>query len=118
MKWELQVIPGRCESSDCTSPEIHPGEPVRLVLNGRQRWCWLCARRRLMETAPKELIPQFVPKPFNGIYVAEGRTVEPNFTPFDRQAVGEALRKHTLTRRELQEANANDPKLKQLGGNS
>ena len=120
MNWELQVIPGRCECGDCTSPEIFPGEPARLNRVRRERWCWLCAWRRLQEKAPEDMPLQFVPKvtahkPGRSIYVAGGKSVAPNFETFDRGDMGGTLRRSILSRRELEQANAGDPKLKAAG---
>ncbi len=106
MKWEIQTILGRCESDGCTHGTIMPGEPVRLVQSGRRRWCWICARKRLMETAPKDMPSQRIPAS------AKPET----FIAFDRGSVGSALRSNILTRRELERENANDPKLRQMGG--
>lgn len=115
MKWQIQSTPGRCESLSCAHPDILPGEPVRLVLNGRQRWCWLCAWKRLQESVPRAELPQ-QPQPSKArIYVAQGQTVPENFDTFDRRDVGGAVRKNILTRRELEQANAHDPKLRQAG---
>lgn len=120
MNWEIQAIPGRCDCVDCTSPEIHPGEPVRLNRIRHERWCWLCAWRRLQESAPAEMPTQFVPKvtvaKAAGIYVANGRTVAPNFETFDRGDMGSTLRKSILSRRELERENAKDGRLKAAGG--
>lgn len=112
MTWQTQSILGVCDS--CHEP-IVPGEPVRLVRGGRDRWCWMCARRRLMETVPRERPDQPTPK----VFVGEGdraRWVERVEARFDRNELGATLRTNILTRRELERANANDPKLKQLGG--
>lgn len=114
MKWILQMGLGRCDSSSCTSPAIVPGEPVRLVLNGRHRWCWLCAWRRLQEKPPADLRP--VEAPRTSIRLEDGRLVEANFSGFDRAAAGAELRQNILSRRQLERENANDSKLRQLGG--
>lgn len=123
MNWEIQAIPGRCNCADCTSPEIHPGEPVRLNRVRRERWCWLCAWRRLQESVPRVDLPlQFVPKVTaakstgRSIYVAGGKSVEPNFETFDRQDMGATLRKGILSRRELERVNTGDGKLRAIGG--
>lgn len=120
MNWEIQVLPGRCDAQGCPYPDIPPGEPVRLNRIRHERWCWMCAWKRLMESVPRVELPlQFVPKvttaKTNTIYVAGGKSVEPNFDAFDRGEIGATLRKGILTRRELERANANDPKLKASG---
>lgn len=121
MNWEIQVILGRCQASGCHH-DLVPGEPVRLNRVRKERWCWVCAWKRLMESVPRgvDLPLQFVPKitatrQVGSIYVAEGRKVAPNFETFDRGEMGGTLRKSILSRRELERANANDPKLKAAG---
>lgn len=109
-QWQTQSVLQDCRS--CQQP-ILPGEPVRILKDGVTRWCWLCARKRLMETAPQECPPQPVPR----VYVSgEARFVEPIAARFPRPAVSVELRKNILGRRALDRANARDPKLRQLGG--
>lgn len=116
MKWQLQTLPGRCESSSCTSKTILPGEAVRLVLNGRQRWCKACAFTRLFELPPaRETLPHQAQPKGEKIHVAGGKFVDENFGTFDRVSTGGEVRKNILTRRQLEDANANDPKLRQAG---
>jgi hypothetical protein len=84
---------------------------VRLVRHGR--YCWMCARKRLMETVPREREDQPLPNP--RVYVADGRSVKPMSERFERLDMGATLRKHILSRRELERENATDSKLKASG---
>lgn len=105
---------GPCVISSCKTV-IQVGTWVYLFRGlANQTVCPGCALSRWGYQPPSDLPPELPAR--SCIYVAEGRTVEPNFESFDRQAAGSELRKNILTRRQLQEANASDPKLKQLGG--
>lgn len=117
MKWDIQVREGRCDSFRCSSPVVVPGESVRLVANGKQRWCKACAFNRLFELPPERSTLRVQSQPRRArIHVEGGRVVEANFAAFDRTDIGTALRKNILSQRELDRANATDGRLRQLGG--
>lgn len=99
----------------CDSPMSRP-------MRGRRTQLWIstcifCAHQE--HTAER---PDFVePDPDLSLWARKelapttGLTTE-RFGGFDRASVGGELKKNILTRRQLERENANDPKLKQLGG--
>jgi hypothetical protein len=100
--------PSVCVSLNCSN-RIVPGAWVYLFMNSdRQMVCIECAKRRWNyappEDTPAVLLPTKLP------------TTVSSFATFDRSVTGGTLRKNILNKRELEQANANDPKLRQAGG--
>jgi len=88
MSWEIQTVAEPCKG--CGLP-IYPGEPARLLTKRTGRFCWMCARTRLMETAPKDM-PTQEAKP-SRVYVGDGRSVAPGFSGFNRAETAGTVRK-------------------------
>lgn len=108
MNWEQQTVQGVCEG--CELP-IYPGEPARLLTKRPGKFCWMCARKRLMETAPANM-PSQVAMPAR-IHVEGSKFVDDNFDGFNRTEIGRVVREAILKKRKG--VRENDGRARQVG---
>lgn len=108
----VRVTP--CVFGGCMSV-LQPGAWVYLWRGlANQTVCPACALKRWGYVAPTE--QPSAPEPTKSrIYVADGKLVQENFATFERTNVGAELKKNILTRRQLEQINATDPKLRAAG---